>query len=522
MVGVDAHAAGRSGDPPHRLRESITRLPSACAARIEIELRAADEAAVLGAAGGVDQALERPGRRLVARPSGCRRGRAAARRRAARTRTPTRSRGRAGCARRSRGVCAPCRSRTSGCPTRRRSPRSTARRAGRSGPSRRARASTVASWPTAVGSGGIGAERARWRVRRQLAVLVEQVVALVVGLEGARRRAAWPAPRCGPGSGRSTARRPRRPCRARAWWLSVRPPTRSRASSTMRRAAGGLEMARAAVRPASPAPTMITSALWLRSARALGACALRLLGGQRRGSGRGRGRADQRAPADARRCVGHVLRHSGVRRTICDAAAGLALPLVHGGDRSPGAVVSARSAPARARPSARAPCARLLRPPHAPAILSLDPRRGAPRGVRDAVQAGGAAASSATPRSAPRSTACCAATCCRTWLAAGPTSSSSTRTSGLATLGIGSRGASAREPVRPSRTPPAAGGGRRARRSARCRSSPPPMRGPLAAYKARFPSLGGLDQAFVAGHRHDRPQLHGHVLGAGQALSRST
>ena len=62
----------------------------------------------------------------------------------------------------------------------------------------------------------------------------------------------------GPGWGRPTEHRSRPPCRSPIGSLSVRPPTRSRASSTITSRSAPAR-ARAAASPASPAPTTTTS-----------------------------------------------------------------------------------------------------------------------------------------------------------------------------------------------------------------------------------------------------------------------
>ena len=94
------------------------------------------------------------------------------------------------------------------------------------------------------------------------------------------------------GRARRRCRRARRSRRRRASWLSTRPPTRSRASSTTTEWPLA-SSSRAAVSPAKPAPTTTTSAL---ARRRLRRCGLR-----RRGVRRRRGAGGGRAPAPAQR-----------------------------------------------------------------------------------------------------------------------------------------------------------------------------------------------------------------------------
>jgi len=136
-VGDRGHRAVLGDDPAHGPAQHDA-VAEALGELDRHELRAADEAALLRATAGVDQPLDVPRVRLVARRRRGRRGRRAARRHAARTRRSRRWRRRAGNGPRASRRWRASMSRRSAHPTPWRAAPSMARRAGSSWPCRRA------------------------------------------------------------------------------------------------------------------------------------------------------------------------------------------------------------------------------------------------------------------------------------------------------------------------------------------------------------------------------------------------
>ena len=189
------------------------------------------------------------------------------------------------------------------------------------------------------GRGGSPGRAARCRSGRcrcrscRVAVGEVDVLALVVGREGVRPRARRRAPGCGPGSGRRRCRRARDSSPPPIGLFSTRPPTRSRASSTIT-VRSSRTSSRAAVSPAKPAPITTTSA-----SRLTGRLRRRRLAASASGTPaasaaapRDRARFEQLAPAEDRR---RSMRARRARVTAIAAGDRLSASRARGRSRTP-------------------------------------------------------------------------------------------------------------------------------------------------------------------------------------------